>query len=290
MPQLRSRRQVISGAAALPLIAASAKVWAQADNAGQGLLARLRQAKKVTAALANNPPYSSVLPDGSLDGIAPTLTKLIMARLGGPEVVGVAANYGELIPGMQAGRWDFITASLTISKARCSQVAYADPIVFDGGSFVSLKGELADPPKTLKALVAQKLTVGVSAGGAIFRLCLESGISPDNVKQFPDDVAMIDGLVAKRIQIVFQDNASISLVYRQRNLPVDVTFPIADVPEHGSGCAFRPADTDLYDAYQQQLRAMKASGEYLPIAQKYGFYTPPELLFVTADQACATST
>ena len=42
MPQLRSRRQVISGVAALPLIAASATVGAQVDNAGQGLLARLR--------------------------------------------------------------------------------------------------------------------------------------------------------------------------------------------------------------------------------------------------------
>lgn len=288
MSQFRSRRQFISGVASLPVSAVAGKVWAQ-GNTGQGLLARLREAKKVTVGVANNPPYSTVQPDGSLDGIAPVLTQLIMARLGVPQVVGVTATYGELIPGMQAGRWDFIAASLTISKVRCTQVSFGDPIVFDGGSFVSLKGALPNPPKTLKELVAQKLTVGVSTGGAIFRLCLEAGISPDLIKQFPDDVAMIDGLIAKRIQMVFQDNASISLVYRQRNLPVDATFPIADVPEHGSGCAFRLTDVDLYDAFQQQLRAMKASGEYLPIAQKYGFFTPPELIFMTAEQACAAS-
>lgn len=289
MSQFRSRRQFISGVASLPVISFGGQVGAKSVDARDSLLARLRKANKVTVGVANNPPYSSLLPDGSLEGLTPTLTKLIMERLGVSNVAGVVASYGELIPGLQAGRWDFIAASLTISKARCTQVAYSDPIVFDGGSFVSLKGGLTDPPKTLKDLVARQLTIGVSAGGAIYRLSLEAGLRPDNVKQFPDDVAIIDALVAKRIQMGFQTNASLSLVYKQRNLPVDVTFPIADVPVHASGCAFRPADKEFIDAFQNELRAMKRSGEYLPIAQKYGITIPPELLFETAEQACATA-
>ena len=290
MPHLSSRRQIVSSAVALSFVASSRNVWAQAKSADQGTLARLRAAKTVTVGVANFLPYSGIDPDGTLTGMAPTLTQKIMERLGVPEVKGISAGYGQLIPGMQAGRWEFICAALTISKARCSQVAYADPIVFDGGSFVSLKGELADPPKTLKEVVARKLTVGVSAGGAISRLSLEAGVSSDNLKQFPDDVAMIDGLLAKRIQVVFQDNASISRIYKQRGLAVDVTFPIDDVPEHGSGCAFRPTDTDLYEAFQRELRAMKASGEYLTIARQFGFDTPATLMAITAEQACATST
>jgi len=191
---------------------------------------------------------------------------------------------------MQAGRWDFISASLSISKVRCGQVSFSDPIVYDGGSFVSIKGALQKPPKTVADLVAQKLTIGVSAGGAIARFALTAGVSAENILQFPDNVAIIDGLIAKRIQVAFQNNASISPVWKQRKLDVDVTFPIADDPTSGSACAFRSTDTDLFAAFQQELRAMKASGEYLTITRQFGFDTPPELIPVTIDQACKTAT
>lgn len=286
MHHIWSRRHVLSGLAALPLAASGQPAHAQAN--GQGLLARLRVAKKVTVGLANFPPYSGIDPDGTLTGLAPTLTKLIMGRLGVPEVAGVAAAYGELIPGMQAGRWDFISASLAITKLRCRQVSFSDPILFDGGSFVSLKGAFAKPPKLVADIVAQKLVIGVSAGGAIARFALDAGVDAANIRQFPDNVSIIDGLVAKRIQVAFQNNAGLNPVYKQRNLDVDVTFPIADDPTSGSACAFRPADADLHGAFQQELRAMKASGEYLSIARQFGFDTPPELISVTADQACTT--
>ncbi|HWG04648.1 MAG TPA: transporter substrate-binding domain-containing protein [Beijerinckiaceae bacterium] len=288
MPDLKSRRHVVSGVAALSFAAASRKAWPQTKD--QGTLARLRAAKSVTVGVANFPPYSGIDPDGTLTGVAPALTKVIMTRLGVPDIKGISAGYGELIPGMQAGRWEFICAALTITKARCAQALYCDPIVFDGGSFVWLKGALDPVPKLVSDLVARKLIVGTSAGGAIARLALEAGVDPANLKQFPDNVSIIDGLVAKRIQVAFQDNSSISRVYKQRGLAVDVTFPVDDSPEHGSGCAFRPTDTDLHSAFQQELRAMKASGEYLAIARQYGFDTPPELMTITAEQACATST
>jgi polar amino acid transport system substrate-binding protein len=290
MNSLKSRRQIISGVAALPCLAASGPVlWAQAADSGGGALARLRAAKSATVGLANFLPYSGIEPDGTLTGVAPALTKPIMARLGVPDIKGVVAGYGQLIPGMQAGRWDFICTALTISKVRCEQVFFSDPIVFDGGSLVSLKGALPNPPKLVADLVARRLTVGVSAGGAISRLCQTVGVRPDDLLQFPDDVALIAALRAKRIQVVFQDNSSISRVYRRMGLAVDVTFPIADAPEHGSGCAFRKADSDLYAAFQKELRAMKASGEYLSIARQYGFDTPAKLISITAQQACATS-
>ena len=40
---------------------------------------------------------------------------------------------------MMAGRWDFVAASLTITKARCAQVLFCDPLVYDGDVIVALK-------------------------------------------------------------------------------------------------------------------------------------------------------
>ena len=45
---------------------------------------------------------------------------------------GAVATYGELVPGMFAGRWDFVAASLTITKERCGQVLFSDPMSFEG--------------------------------------------------------------------------------------------------------------------------------------------------------------
>jgi len=66
-----------------------------------------------------------------------------------------------------------------------------------------------------------------------------------------------------------------------------VTYPVPDGPANGSGCAFRPSDTDLHEGFQRELRAMKASGEYLQITRQFGFDTLPELMAMTAEQACA---
>jgi polar amino acid transport system substrate-binding protein len=289
MSKLWSRRQALSGIAAGSGLLASDKVWAQAREPGQGLLARLQSAKKVTVGVVNQMPYSGLNPDGTLDGIAPVLTKIIMPRLGVPQVDGVVGTYGDMVPGMQAGRWDFISASLVITKARCAQVRFADPILFDGGMFVFLKGSLPNPPKSVADLVAQKLVVGVSQGGAHMRVAVTAGVDPANIRQFPNDVSTFDGLVAKRIQVAFGSFASLDRMAKLRGLDVESTFPVPDDPEHGSSCAFRLADKDLYDAYQKELRAMKASGEYLPIAQKFGFDTPPSLMPMTSDEACEKS-
>jgi polar amino acid transport system substrate-binding protein len=288
MAEELSRRRLLSGFAAGALAAAPGKVWAQAAGSGGGLLARLQAAKKVTVGLANQPPFGGFEPDGSLTGLAPALIELIMPRLGVPEVRGIAGTFGELIPGLQADRWDFV-AIMTITKLRCAQVLYSDPLLFDGGTFITLKGARSKPPKLVADLVAQNLIVGVQTGGAHARVALEAGVDPANLLQFPADVAVLDGLLAKRIDVAFGSYSSLSNMYRQRGLDVDMTFPIADDPSSGAACAFRPGDTDLQAAFQMELRAMKASGEYLPIAQKFGFDTPPDLMPVTADQLCATS-
>jgi polar amino acid transport system substrate-binding protein len=234
-----------------------------------------------------NRPYSALNPDGSVTGIAPTLAKTIMGRLGVPEMEGVIATYGELVPGMQAGRWDFVAASLTITKQRCAQVKFSDPIVFEGSAIVSLRGSLPNQPQLVADLAKQKLVIGVQAGGANSRAALAAGVEQSNMLQFPNDAAVIDALVAKRIQVAFGAQSSLKIAYGMRNLDVVVTFPVADDPANGSGSAFRPTDTDLYDAFQRELRAMKASGEYLKVAREFGFDTPANLIQVTAEQACA---
>lgn len=285
-----SRRDVIGGLwAGTAAAIVSVGTWTPAHSQTRGLLDKLRASKKVRVGVANQPPFSGITPDGKLIGMAPTVCQAILNRLGIPEMEGTIATYGELVPGMMAGRWDFIAASLTITQQRCAQVSFSDPILFDGGSIVSLKGAIADPPKTLADLIARKFTVGVQAGGNHSRVLQAAGIEPANLLQFTSDVSIIDGLVAKRIQIAYASSAGMRNTYRQRKLEVDMTFPVADDPVNGSACAFRPTDTDLHTAFQEQLGLMKTSGEWQKLAASFGFDIPQEMERLTAQQLCTTT-
>jgi polar amino acid transport system substrate-binding protein len=280
------RRQVLTGAAAVALGLACRPASAQTDT-GQGLLAKLRSAKKVRVGIANQPPFSALNPDGTLTGAAPTISKTIMERLGVPEMEGFIATYGELIPGMMAGRWDFVSASLTITPARCSQVKFADPLIYDGAAIIYLKGTDGPAPTKLADVAKLDIPFGVLQGGADLRATLAAGVSPANIMQFETDQATVDALLAKRMKYGLATHSALQTIMAQRNIQLEIVYPIPDDQARGSSCAFRPADTDLYDAYQKELRAMRESGEYLSIIRKFGYDTPPELMKITADQACA---
>ena len=277
-----SRRQILLGGSLLT----SGVVSPLAAQESGGLLARLREAKVVRVGIANQPPFSSLNPDGTMTGIAPTIAQRVMERLGVPKMEGVVATYGELIPGMLAGRWQFVAASLTITKERCSQVRFCDPLSFEGNCIVSMPEKNALKPQTMKDLIQGNVSVGVPTGGAQYRQLLAAGISPDNIRQFSPDTAMFDGLIAGRVQYLWASHLPAVEIARRRRIPFDIVFPVADSATPGAANAFRVQDTDLYDAYQKELRALKASGDYLTIANQFGFEIPPDLMNATAEQQC----
>ncbi len=265
---------------AAPALIAPRPVLAQ----GQGLLARLQAAKKVRVGIANQAPFSALNPDGTLTGAAPTISLLVMKRLGITEVEGIIGTYGELVPGMMAGRWDYISACLTVTQPRCEQVTYSDPITSDGRCIVTLKGEKG--PKKIAEL--KDYVVGLLGGGADFRLVQMRGVPLTNLRQFPNDTALLDGLLAKRFQAEFGSHPGIADMIKKRGVEkeLDVIYPIDDDAISFAACAFRKQDTDLHAAFQRELRALKASGEFAKVVSSFGFDVDDKLLTATPEKAC----
>ena len=290
-----TRRRMWSGAGSVAL--ASTALWtahrgafAQATpDKGQGLLAKLQAAKKVRIGFPNQPPFSALNPDGTVTGAAPTITKTIMQRLGIPGIEGFLASYGELIPGMMADRWDFVSAALTITKARCAQVRFGDPIIFDGDNIVAIKGHPGPMPKRLSELAKGGFVVGAPAGGADVKALLAAGVTLDNIRQFTNDPSEIDALLAKRIDFGVMSPSGVHQMIKQRNLDLEITYPVEDDPPRGSACAFRLQDTDLHDAYVTEMRKMRASGELIAILSSFGYESTMEQLSTPVDQLCAVS-
>jgi polar amino acid transport system substrate-binding protein len=291
MSQVLSRRGVLKGIAVVGSAAVAAPHvmrTAFAQAAGDPVsLADLRKAGVLKIGIANQPPYSGLAPDGSITGIAPSVVQAVMEKLGIPKVEAVIAPYGQLIPGMQARRWDFIGAALTITKDRCAEVLYTDPITFDGGIMAYVPTDVADPPKSLAELSSRGLKAGVLSGSYLVKRLTDIGVQTGNLSQFPDNPSLIDGLLAKRIQVAVSTRSSIRDLQVQRKNAFQVVYPVPEDLPRGSSPAFRRIDTALYEAFQQGLRDLKKSGEFEKIAAKYGFDSPPEMMAMSAEQACA---
>jgi polar amino acid transport system substrate-binding protein len=279
-----TRRRVVALSAAA-LIAPTLFTPRGTSAQGQGLLARLQASKKVRVGIANQPPFSALNPDGTLTGVAPTISQMVMRRLGITEMEGLIGTYGELVPGMLAGRWDYISACLTVTEPRCQQVTYSDPITSDGRCIVTLKGEKG--PRKIAEL--KDYVVGLLAGGADFRLVQVRGVPLANLRQFPNDTALLDGLLARRFQVQFGSHPGVAETIRKRGIEkdLDMIYPIEDDAVSFAACAFRKEDTDLHAAFQRELRALKDSGEFAKMVLSFGFDVDDKLLTATPEKACA---
>ncbi len=257
-----SRRHVLG---ALAVAGGNALLGAPAvyAQAGSNLLERLRNEKVAKVAIAEQPLFSEMLPDGTLTGIGPTVAKAVMDRLGVPKLEGIVVSYGEMIPGLMAGRWDFVSACLQITQVRCKQVLYSPPIVFD-----SVIGAYTDDMKAIPTSMAEigerKLQVGFITGSFMLPK-MRSLTTQDKISIFPDVPALADGLVAKRIDIAIAPNVSFMMYQKQRKTDFKLTPPMTDVPPAGSGPAFRPTDKELFEAFQKEVLEMKKAGEIAKI-------------------------
>lgn len=71
----------------------------------------------------------------------------IFKRLGVNDIVASISEYGAMIPGLQAGRFDVVTAGLFMKPERCAAVVYSEPVLCDAEAMLVKKGN----PKGFKS-------------------------------------------------------------------------------------------------------------------------------------------
>jgi polar amino acid transport system substrate-binding protein len=237
--------------------------------------AKLEQLKSqgfARIAIANEPPYTAVAPDGKVSGAAPDVARAVFKRLGVPDVVASISEYGAMIPGLQAGRFDAVAAGLFMKPERCAAVAYSEPILCDAEALLVKKGN----PKSFKSYadIAKDptATVGAPGGGTEEKLALNAGVPRDRVIVAPDGQSGLKMVQDGRIDAYSLPVLSINDLMRKANDPnLEVVAPVVGAPVECDGTAFRKQDVALRDAYDVELKKLKDSGEFAKIIEPYGF-------------------
>ena len=261
----------IAGAAALAIgaaVAISAPTSAQ-DNPK---LEQLKEQGFARVAIANEPPYTAVAADGKVSGAAPDVAREIFKRLGVPEIVASISEYGAMIPGLQAGRHDVVTAGLFMKPERCAAVAYSEPVLCDAEALLVKKGN----PKGFKSYedIAKDPagTVGAPGGGTEEKLALDAGVPRDRVIVVPDGQSGLKMVQDGRIDAYSLPVLSINDLIKKANDPnLEVVAPVVGAPVYCDGAAFKKGDEALRDAFNVELAKMKESGEFAKIIEPYGF-------------------
>lgn len=240
--------------------------------AAEDTLERLREQGFARIAIANEPPFTAVTPDGKVSGAAPDVARAIFAKLGVGDVVASISEYGAMIPGLQAGRFDAVTAGLFMKPERCNAILYSEPILCDAEAFAVKKGNPLGFKSYADIAANAEAKIGAPGGGTEERLALEAGVPRDRVIVVPDGQSGIKMLQDGRIDVYSLPVLSIAdLLQKAGDANLEMVAPVEGAPIYCDGTGFRKGDEALRDAYDEVLAEMKASGEFAAIIEPYGF-------------------
>lgn len=244
---------------------------ASATFAADPALDQLKSQGFARIAIANEPPWTKVSSDGKVSGAAPDLARAVLKKLGVPDVVASISEYGAMIPGLQAHRFDLVAAGLFIKPERCAAVLFSEPDLCDAESFLIKKGN----PKGLQSyadIASQKAKVGVVGGGTEEKLAIDAGVPRSDVIVAPDPQSGVKMLQDGRIDVFALPVLSISSLMKKADDPnLEMFAPVKKTPIYCAGVAFRKSDKALRDAYDKVLAKMKADGEFAKIIEPYGY-------------------
>lgn len=251
------------------------------------LLQTLQERGSVTVGFAGEAPYS-FMENGELTGATVALHREIFGNLGIETVEGVNADFGALIPGLQANRFDVVSAGMSILPERCEQAAFSEP---EFNYTTALMVEEGNPMNLtdMQSVADSGARLATMTGAIESDYATELGIDSMQVATPQDGM---DAVTSGRADVFALTGISLNWMKNNNpDAPVEVTqsfvAEINGVPQVGAGgTVFRTDDQDLLDAYNEELAKITSDPEkYLSIVGEFGFTEEelPDPELTTAD-------
>jgi polar amino acid transport system substrate-binding protein len=271
-----------AGAALLALGLLAAGCSDRAEAPGQkaiGTLERAQQAGSIRVGYANEAPYAYLeSASGRLTGEAPEIARAVLARMGIREVEGVLTEFGSLIPGLKAGRFDIIGAGMYILPQRCKEIAFSNPTYSVGEAFVVAQGNPLGLASYEDAARHASARLGIVAGTVERDYARRTGVPDNRLVVFPDAPSALEGVIAGRVDAFAGTSLTVNnLLARARSSRVERAEPFSDPvidgkPARGYGAfGFRKDDRKLIAAFNDALARFIGTPTHLELVKPFGF-------------------
>ncbi len=212
----------------------------------------------VMATNAEFPPYEFHEGD-NIVGIDAEIAGLIAEKLG-MELVIEDIEFGSIIPGVQAGKYDMGMAGMTVTDERLEEVNFSDSyatgiqaVIVKEGSDIKSIDDLAD-----KMIGVQENTTG--------DIYASDDYGDDHVTKYANGALAVEALIAGKVDCVIIDNEPAkSYVAANEGLAIlDTEYTVEDY-----AICFAKENTELQEAVNGALKELIADGSVQKIIDKY---------------------
>lgn len=284
---------LVGGAVVTPSLLAACSTTDPETGAPEGegsTLDKIKEAGVITVGFANEEPYA--YRDGDeLRGEAPAIHGEVFKRIGDIELEGQLFEFGALIPALNAGRVDVVTAGMFINPDRCAQAAFSHPEYVVPTAFLVKEGN----PENLsdyQSIIDTGVKLAVLNGAVEVDQAKGAGVPENQLQIVGDQQAGLNAVTSGRAGALSLTNISVEALAKDaQGVEVAEPFnPTIDGEEViGAGAAvFRQDDNDLREAFNTELDAiLQEDGTWLSLVEPFGFTEankPPSDL--TTEQLC----
>ena len=254
-------------------LASTALLFSASSNAAS--LEEIQENGYIRIAVANEIPYGYVTPNNEAKGAGPDIAKLIMDRLGVKEIRWVTTNFGSLIPGLKADRFDMVAAEMAILPQRCTEVHFSEPNTSYGEGLLVAKGNPENLHK-YEDFSDNQLKVAIMAGADQLEMMQALEVDDSRMVTIANNADAISTISTGRAAAYAATSLTVSELASMSDrveAASDFTDPVVDgeTVRSWGGFTFALNSTDLRDAVNKELLEIKKTEEWKDILTGYGF-------------------
>ncbi len=238
-------------------------------------LEQIKERGHIRIAVANEIPYGYMDLDGTAKGMGPDVAKHIMEQLGINKITWITTNFGSLIPGLQANRFDMVAAEMAILPQRCKQVLFSEPDSSYGEGLLVAKGN-PDNVHTYDDFSKSNHKIAIMAGADQLEMLQALGVPGDRMVTLSNNADAISTISTGRASAYAATSLTVSeLASKSDKVEAATQFqdPIIDGEPARSwgGFTFAQDSTELRDAVNTELTKFKATEGWAKTMNHYGF-------------------
>lgn len=233
--------------------------------------------KTLRVGMSNQLPYAYLDNDGKLTGQSPDVLRAALKDSGIEKIEATLTEFGALIPGLVASRFDVICTGLFVRPQRCEAIAFANPDSLSREGLVVAAGN----PHKLRSLddvaKSDSIRIGFVRGSVDEAYVKAANIPQSRWVVLPDVPTLLAAIKGGRAEAVISSLVIIAATLDTMKDPslalvTDFIDPVVDGKPaiDYAAMGFRKSDTALLQAYDAGLAKLVASGEIVSINQKWG--------------------
>lgn len=244
------------------------------------LLSKIKQKGEIVIATEARYAPFEMLQDGKIVGYGKDILDEVMKDLPGVKLKQMDVPFQGILPGLSAGKFDFVATSLTITEARAKNYAFTLPFSTATVTVLKRKGD----SRINSAEDMAGMVVGSQSGApqvAVLRDYEKNVLKPKNkalkeVKEFMDYNEAYAALASRRVDAVVQSLPNLAPLVKERPDVFEIVQPAFGPATYYAWAGRNDADSaSLVDFFSQGIAKLNKSGKLAELQKKWFGFTMP---------------